>query len=141
TDYTIVFVGSEGLQPEESETWNIGGVWQATDTWDLSLDVWKITQDNKIDKNDYQTVYSAECNNQASTICQRSAPLPGQTLGELSRLYNSYVNISSQEASGVDLSTAYRLNLDDMGLLRLSLDWSYLNSFKKNGIDYTGEYN
>lgn len=141
TDYTIVFVGSEGLQPEESETWNIGAVWQATEAWDLSLDVWKITQDNKIDKNDYQTVYAAECNNQASTICQRSAPLPGQTLGEMSRLFNSYVNISSQEASGVDLSTAYRLNLDDMGLLRLSLDWSYLNSFKKNDIDYTGEYN
>lgn len=140
-DYTIVFVGGEGLQPEESETWNIGAVWQATEAWDLSVDVWKITQDNKIDKNDYQSVYAAECNNQASTVCVRLAPSAGQTLGDLSRLYNSYVNISSQEASGVDLSTAYRFNLEDMGLLRLSLDWSYLNSFKKNGIDYTGEFN
>lgn len=141
TDYTIVFVGSEGLQPEESETWNIGAVWQVSDAWDLSVDIWSITQDNKIDKNDFQSVYAAECNNQASTICVRLDPLPGQALGELSRLYNSYVNISSQEANGVDLSTAYRMNLDDMGLLRLSLDWSYLNNFEKNGIDYTGEYN
>ncbi|MGI5310512.1 TonB-dependent receptor plug domain-containing protein [Rheinheimera sp. WS51] len=141
TDYTIVFVGSEGLQPEESETWNIGAVWQISDAWDISADIWSITQDNKIDKNDFQSVYAAECNNQASTICVRLDPLPGQSLGELSRLYNSYVNISSQEANGVDLSTAYRMNLEDMGLLRLSLDWSYLNEFEKNGIDYTGEYN
>src|SRR5690606_21156419 len=30
TDYTIVFVGTEGLQPEESETFNLGAVWQVT---------------------------------------------------------------------------------------------------------------
>ena len=141
TDYTIVFVGSEGLQPEESETFNVGAIWQITDEFDVTVDVWSITQDNKIDKNDYQNVYDAECNNQNSTICVRLAPLPGQALGELSRVYNSYVNVSSQEATGLDLSTAYRLNMQDMGMIRFSLDWSYINKFEKDGIDYAGEYN
>lgn len=141
TDYTIVFVGGEGLQPEESETFNIGFVWQVTDQFDISADVWSITQDNKIDKNDYENVYAAECNNQNSTLCVRLAPLPGQTLGELSRIFNSYINISSQEARGLDLSTAYRFNLQQYGALRLSLDYSYTDSFKKNGIEYAGEYN
>jgi iron complex outermembrane receptor protein len=141
TDYTIVFEGSEGLQPEESETFNLGAVWQVSDEFDVTMDIWSITQDNKIDKNDYQNVYNAECNNQNSTICQRLAPLPGQTLGELSRLFNSYVNISSQEATGLDLSTSYLLSLQDMGQVRLNLDWSYISKFEKNGIDYAGEYN
>lgn len=141
TDYTIVFVGGEGLQPEESETFNLGAVWQVTDEFDITADIWSITQDNKIDKNDYENVYNAECNNQSSTICVRLAPLPGQTLGELSRLYNSYVNVSSQEATGLDLSTSYRLTLQDMGLIRFNLDWSYISKFEKNGIDYAGEYN
>ncbi|WP_235357421.1 TonB-dependent siderophore receptor [Arsukibacterium sp. MJ3] len=141
TDYTIVFEGSEGLQPEESETFNLGAVWQVSDEFDVTMDIWSITQDNKIDKNDYQNVYNAECNNQNSTICQRLAPLPGQTLGEFSRLFNSYVNISSQEATGLDLSTSYLLSLQDMGQVRLNLDWSYINKFEKNGIDYAGEYN
>lgn len=141
TDYTIVFVGSEGLQPEESETFNLGAVWQVTEEFDITADIWSITQDNKIDKNDFENVYEAECNNQASAICVRLDPLPGQTLGELSRLYNSYVNVSSQEATGLDLSTSYRLSLQDFGMVRFNLDWSYINKFEKNGIDYAGEYN
>jgi iron complex outermembrane recepter protein len=141
TDYTIVFVGSEGLQPEESETFNLGAVWQVNEEFDITADIWSITQDNKIDKNDFENVYAAECNKQSSTICERLAPLPGQQLGELSRLFNSYVNVSSQEATGLDLSTSYRLSLQDMGMVRLSLDWSYINKFEKNGIDYAGEYN
>jgi iron complex outermembrane recepter protein len=141
TDYTIVFVGGEGLQPEESETFNLGAVWQVTEEFDITADIWSITQDNKIDKNDFENVYNAECNNQNSTVCVRLAPLPGNTLGELSRLFNSYVNVSSQEATGLDLSTSYRLTLQDMGLVRFNLDWSYINKFEKNGIDYAGEYN
>ena len=141
TDYTIVFVGAEGLQPEESETFNLGFVWQVNDEFDVTADVWSITQDNKIDKNNFQNVYNAECNNQNSSICVRLDPLPGQTLGELSRLFNSYVNISSQEATGIDLSTSYRLALQDMGQVRFNLDWSYISKFEKNGIDYAGEYN
>lgn len=141
TDYTIVFVGAEGLEPEESETWNIGAVWQITDEFDITADIWSITQDNKIDKNDYQNVYNAECNNQNSTRCIRLEPLPGQTLGELSRLFNSYVNVSSQEANGLDVSAAYRLDLDAIGQIRFTLDWAYMNKFEKDGIDYAGEYN
>ncbi|WNO59502.1 TonB-dependent receptor [Rheinheimera sp. MMS21-TC3] len=141
TDYTIVFVGGEGLQPEESETFNIGAVWQVTEQFDITADIWSITQDNKIDKNDYQNVYNAECNNQNSTVCIRLPVQPGENLGHLARLYNTYVNISSQEATGLDLSTSYRLTMQDMGQVRFSLDWSYINKFKKNGIDYAGEYN
>jgi iron complex outermembrane recepter protein len=141
TDYTIVFVGGEGLQPEESETFNLGAVWQVTEEFDVTADIWSITQDNKIDKNDFENVYNAECNNQNSTVCVRLAPLPGNALGELSRLFNSYVNVSSQEATGLDLSTSYRLTLQDMGSVRFNLDWSYIYKFEKNGIDYAGEYN
>lgn len=141
TDYTIVYAGRERLQPEESETANIGFVWQITDAFDVTVDLWSITQNNKIDKNDFQNVYLAECNNQNSTICVRHAPLPGQTLGELARLYNNYVNVSSQKANGLDLSARYRLDFQDWGMLRLSADWSYLNKFEKNNIDYAGEYN
>ena len=141
TDYTIVFRGVEGLQPEESETFNLGFVWQVTEEFDVTADIWSITQDNKIDKNDFENVYAAECSNQNSAICVRLAPLPNQTLGELSRLYNSYVNISSQEATGLDLSASYLMKLQDMGAVRFNLDWSYISMFEKNGIDYAGEYN
>jgi outer membrane receptor for ferrienterochelin and colicin len=141
TDYTIVFSGNPNLEAEESESWNIGGVWQINEAWDISADYWSITQDNKIDRNDFELVYEAECNDQNSTVCVRLDPLPGQELGSLSTLYNSYINISSQEASGLDLSTNYQMSLNDMGDLKFALDWTYMTKFEKNGIDYAGEYN
>ncbi|MGX5914999.1 TonB-dependent receptor [Aliidiomarina sp. Khilg15.8] len=141
TDYTIVFGGNDDLEAEESESWNIGGVWQVNEMWDLTLDYWSITQDNKIDRNDFETVYRENCNDQSSTVCVRQPPNAGEELGELSTLFNSYVNISSQEAAGIDFSTGYRMLLDNLGDLRLGLDWSYMTKFERNGIDYLGEYN
>ncbi|WP_419570324.1 TonB-dependent receptor [Rheinheimera sp.] len=140
TDYTIVFAGNPNLEAEESESWNVGTIWQATEDFDISLDFWSITQDNKIDEVPFGDVYMAECNNQASTICVRRAPLPGQTLGELDQLNNTFFNVSSQEASGVDLSANYKFDLSSMGLVKLRGEYTYLNKFEKDGQDYTGEY-
>lgn len=139
-DYTIVFSGSEGLQPEESSNYNIGGVWQVTDAFDISADYWSIKQDNKIVQNDYENIYEEHCNDQSSETCERRAPLPGDELGELAILYNTYVNLSSQEAAGVDFSTNYNWELQDIGDIRLGLDWSYMSKFEKDSIDYSGEY-
>ncbi|RUO24331.1 TonB-dependent receptor [Aliidiomarina minuta] len=141
TDYVIVFTGNEDLDAEESENWNIGAVWQINQDWDLAFDYWSITQDNKIDRNDFEAVYQEHCNDQDSTVCVRQPPQPGNELGELSVIYNSYVNVSSQEAAGIDFSTNYRVPFDLYGDLRLSLDWSYMTHFEKNDIDYLGEYN
>ncbi len=139
-DYTIVFSGSESLEAEESSNYNIGAVWQITEEFDVSVDYWSIEQDNKIDQNDFETVYAAQCNDQNSTVCVRRAPLGDEALGELSTLFNSYVNLSSQEAKGIDLSAGYKWALQDLGDIRFGFDWSYLTKFEKNDIDYAGEY-
>ena len=140
TDYTIVFAGNPNLEAETSESWNFGAIWQITDDFDIGADVWSITQDNKIDEVPFGNVYQAECGNQNSSICVRRAPLPGQTLGELDRINNTFFNVSSQEAQGLDLSANYKQDLADMGLLKLNLEWTYLSNFEKDGLDYTGEY-
>ena len=75
-----------------------------------------------------------------STICVRRAPLPGQTLGELDQINNTFFNVSSQEASGIDLSVNYKMDLADMGLLKLNAEWTYLRNFEKDNLEYTGEY-
>ncbi len=141
TDYTIVFAGNPDLKAEESETWNVGVVWEINDDLDVGFDIWNITQDNKIDEVPFGMIYDSECNNQNSTICIRLDPLPGETLGELSEVHNTFFNVSSQEADGIDFSANYALDLNDMGNVKLSLNWSYLNNFEKGGLDYTGEYN
>ncbi|MDX3773565.1 TonB-dependent receptor [Chromatiaceae bacterium AAb-1] len=137
---TVIYTSAGSLEPEESETWNIGAIWQISDAWDVTVDIWNITQDNKIDKNPVENIYNQECADQSSTVCLRHPPLAGNSLGQIERIYNTYVNLSSQEASGLDFNTSYRLNLQDAGTLRFALDWSYINKFEKNGLDYAGEY-
>lgn len=140
TDYTIIFAGNPNLKAEESESWNFGVVWQATPDLDFSVDLWSITQDNKIDEVPFGDVYQAECGNQNSVICIRFAPQPGQTLGTLDRINNGYFNVSSQEAQGLDISGNYKMDLADLGLLKFNLEWTYLDEFEKDSRSYAGEY-
>ncbi|WP_137166462.1 TonB-dependent receptor [Salinimonas lutimaris] len=139
-DYNIQFSGNPNLEAEESESWNVGVIWAPVQELGLSVDVWSITQDNKIDEQQFGLVYDAECNDQNSEICVRLPPQDGASLGVLQKIFNTYQNVTSQEASGVDFSANYMLAMQEYGELKFNLDWSYLNKFEKDNLDYTGEY-
>ena len=139
-DYNIEFAGNPDLQPEESESWNVGFIWAPTAEFGLSVDVWSITQDNKIDEQEFGPIYASECNNQNSTVCVRLSPNGGDALGTIQKIFSTFENVSSQEVSGVDISTNYNHSLDDLGLLKFNLEWAYQDKFEKDGRDYTGEY-
>ncbi|TMM45058.1 TonB-dependent receptor [Colwellia ponticola] len=139
-DYNIEFSGNPNLEAEESESWNVGVIWAPVADFGLSVDVWSITQDNKIDAEAFGPVYSAECNDQNSTICVRLAPQAGQSLGVIQKVHSTFKNVSSQEVSGIDLSANYSHSLEELGLLKFNLEWAYQNNFEKDGRDYTGEY-
>ena len=137
TDFLIIFAGNPDLEPEDSETFNIGAVWQPTDSIDLSLDFWDIKQENKIDEVPRIFIYELECNNQASTICVRAAPLPGDTLGALQFIRSGFVNIGEQTAQGVDLAASYTRSVGS-GTVTLGLDYTHLLEFDKVVLDGTG---
>ena len=139
-DYNIEFAGNPYLEAEESESWNVGAIWAPTQALGLSVDIWSITQDNKIDEQQFGLVYDTECNNQDSEICVRLDPQGGASLGVIQKIFNTYQNVSSQEAAGIDLSANYMISLNDYGDVKFNLDWSYLTEFEKDGLDYTGEY-
>lgn len=137
TDFTIIFAGNPDLQPEESETFNIGAVFQPLDALSLSVDYWDIQQDNKIDEVPRIFIYTAECGNQASTICVRGAPLAGDTLGPLDFIRSGFVNIGKQSAKGIDLAATYSMEAG-AGTLALGLDYTHLLEFDKVVLDSTG---
>ncbi|MGO3423445.1 MAG: TonB-dependent receptor [Pseudoalteromonas distincta] len=139
-DYNIEFAGNPDLEAEESESWNVGFIWAPSAEFGLSVDVWSITQDNKIDEQEFGPIYNSECNNQDSTVCVRLTPTGGDSLGTIQKIYSTFENVSSQEVSGVDVSANYNHSLDDLGLLKFNLEWAYQDKFEKDGRDYTGEY-
>jgi iron complex outermembrane recepter protein len=137
TDFTIVFTGNPELSAEESESFNVGVSWE-NEGFSASVDYWDITQDDKIDEAIGFT-YQQECNNQASTVCIRGAPLPGDTLGPLSQINATFDNINQQTANGVDLETSYRMSAGG-GTLAFTLGYSRLLDFERVELGPLGEF-
>ena len=137
TDLTINFGGNPELKPEESESLNLGMVWDITQNLNVSVDYWDITQDKKIDEADVGAATLLFCNPSAMVagFCVRNA-----TTNELLQVSSTFVNIASQEASGVDINANYKLDLRENGALNFGIDWSYLANFEKRNVDWTGEY-
>ncbi len=139
TDYTIIFSGNPQLEAEESESWNIGAIWDVNADLNISIDIWNITQDNKIDEGDVGAVYQQYCD-----------PTPGEfnpqfctrnpITNELSSVNNSYFNLTSQEAAGTDISVNYSMQLNGTGKLNFNLDYMFLSKFEKDNREWTGEY-
>jgi len=138
TDYNIVYSGNPDLEAEESESFNLGAVIKPLDGMQLSLDYWSITQEGKIDKV-FSHLYSQFCNDQDSTVCVRSAPLPGESLGALQSIDGEMINIGEQNVSGVDLSLVYSEMELAGGNLGLRLDYSYLVEFERVELNVDGE--
>ncbi|GAB2891938.1 TonB-dependent receptor [Microbulbifer echini] len=150
TDYTVVFTGNADLEPEESESFNIGAVFEPLEGLQLSLDYWNIVQENKIEAEPAKYLYDKYCGSQESVICDRADPLkPEHSLGPIQDIYGTYLNIGEQDVSGIDLTAVYSgLSLAG-GELGLRLDYSYLAEFERVGLgstedpiteDLAGEY-
>lgn len=149
TDYLIEFSGNPNLEPEESETYNVGVAFQPTDRLNLTLDYWNIEQELKIDEVPFGFLYTQSCNVQNSTVCVRGAPLPGDTLGPLQQVNSGFTNIGAQNTDGVDFSTSWSTDLG-AGSMTLGLTWSHLLKFERIELnqtatalvtrDLTGEY-
>jgi outer membrane receptor for ferrienterochelin and colicin len=137
TDYTIVFTGNPNLTAEESETFNFGVSWEQGGL-NASIDYWDITQDDKIDEAIGFT-YQQECNNQASTICIRGAPLPGDTLGALQQINATFDNIAQQSANGVDLEVNYRFDVGG-GRLGFGVIYTRLLDFERVELGPLGDF-
>ncbi|WP_444920610.1 TonB-dependent receptor [Microbulbifer sp. CnH-101-G] len=138
-DYTIIYSENPNLDAEESESYNIGAIYEPIEGLQLSLDYWNITQEGKIDDVPYGYVYNLHCNDQNSSICLRDTPLQGQSLGSLQSIRNGFTNIGEQEVSGVDLTILYDGLELASGEIGLRLDYSYLAEFERVELDSTGE--
>jgi iron complex outermembrane recepter protein len=138
TDYTINFSGNPDLQPEESESINLGVAWQPSDAINLTLDYWDLTQEDKIDEVPFGFLYQNFCGVQDSPVCTRAAPLAGDTLGQLQSVNSSFINIGEQSANGVDLSGYWAMELG-VGTLTLGLNYSRLLDFERIELNQAGD--
>lgn len=137
TDYVLVFSGNPDLEAEESETYNFGVGWKPLPGLELTLDYWDIRQEKKIDRVPFGYLYTQFCDVQASTVCVRGTPLPGDTLGPLQRINVGFQNIGEQTARGIDLG-GYFTTGAGTGTLTLGLNYTRLIDFDRVELNSDG---
>jgi len=123
---TIVrFQPTTGLEPEESESINIGAVWQVTDGLSASLDWWNIEVENLIGT-DNQFLLDQNADN--PDIVVRFPPTPAdQSLGIPGRIRfirGRRINFGEEEVGGIDLDVNW-LFTTDYGTFRWSTLWTH----------------
>lgn len=111
---TIVrFLPTEGLEPEESESINLGAAWQATENFSTSFDWWQIEVDNLIGT-DNQFLLDQNADN-PNVVVRFPATAEDQELGIPGRIRfvrGQRVNFGKEEVEGFDVNFNWGFDTD-----------------------------
>lgn len=125
-EYTAVLTGNEDLGPEESESYNLGVIYEITDNLDFSLDYYNYDIENVITK-DTQFKFSTLGNN--PNVVERLPSNIANDPGEVVRIFDQFENIGNVETSGLDFDVSYDLETD-LGEFKFSYVLNYVLEYK-----------
>lgn len=125
----VNYTSDANLQPEESESFTFGAVWEVADGLSTTIDYWKFDITNAISRVDVQKELNA-CFDGVQISCDA---INVTIDGDLSEMTSQLTNIGSQKTSGVDWNVSYTHDL-----FKVVLDTTYLIEFEEDDTDYTG---
>ena len=125
----VNYTSDANLQPEESESFTFGAVWEVADGLSTIIDYWKFDITNAISRVDVQKELNA-CFDGVQISCDA---INVTIDGDLSEMTSQLANIGSQKTSGVDWNVSYTHDL-----FKVVLDTTYLIEFEEDDTDYTG---
>ena len=130
--FTQVQGGNPNLSPEIANTVTAGVVWQPSfNSWinglQLSVDWYKVELTDTVDLLGPQRIVD-ECE-QNGILCGQIERNP--TTGQLSRLFNTYLNVAEAASEGVDFEVAYRTEPNFFGNQIENLNIRWLTGYLK----------
>ena len=121
--------GNPDLEAEESKSYNLGVVWDITNTWDASLDYWRIKNENAVTSSPQYYV-------------DHEALFPDKVIrngsGDITTVYSPFQNVAAQKIWGIDLTSGIKWRLSGAGDFRLDLAATYLGSFEQEPVTGAG---
>ncbi len=133
-EYTAVFEGNPELGPEESTSYNLGMIYNVTDTLNFSLDYYSYDIENIIDS-DTQFVFS-NYGDDPSVVERLPSTIPNDP-GEVVTIYDSFQNIGDLVTTGLDLDAKYLLETD-MGEFKFNYALNYILKYEDKRPDVDG---
>ncbi len=133
-EYTAIFAGNPNLGPEESESYNLGVIYEITEDLDFSLDYYSYDIENIIDSDTQFVLTNFGLD---SAVVERIPTSNPADPGEIVRIFDSFQNIGDLETSGLDLDINYRLETE-AGDFRFGYVMNYVLNFEEFRPDAQG---
>ncbi|MGE5105711.1 MAG: TonB-dependent receptor [Betaproteobacteria bacterium] len=123
--------GNPGLQPETSEQFNAGVVWEPLAGLSISVDYWKIAKYDLIGALAPETIFDnfvlyAPTNIVRGPVDTQNPELPGP----ISNVILTNQNLGNLKTSGVDVDIAWRGPATGIGRLSFALNGTYITEWK-----------
>lgn len=125
-EYTAILSGNDDLGPEESTSYNLGLIYEVSDTFDFSIDYYDYDIENIITK-DTQFKFST-LGNDPMVVERLPSSITGDP-GEVIRIFDQFENIGNVTTAGLDIEANYALNTD-MGEFKFSYAVNYVLEYE-----------
>ncbi len=127
------FAGNPNLEPEKSRSTTLGIVWEPTNAFNVSFDVYDISWSNVVNAPSFQTIVNN--NNPAQVI--RLPPTPQFPGGQIVTVLNGFVNLNRTETRGFDIDARY-IARTNYGNWTTRLNTTYVGKFEEDGVENAG---
>lgn len=124
-----ISVGNPELDPERSQSLNLGFVWDITGHWDLGLDYWYLKNKDAVIRIAADEILANE--DQYSDYIEREA-------GVLIAVESPYMNVAAQKLWGIDLNSHIDWKIEQAGKFRFGVVASYLGNYKEETFEGEG---
>ncbi len=105
-EYTAILSGNENLGPEESESYNLGVIYEVTDNFDFSVDYYSYDIEGVITKD---TQYKMDTQGLDPNVVERLPSSIAGDPGEVVQIFDKFENIGNILTSGLDIEANYAL--------------------------------
>lgn len=122
--------GRADLKPEKSESLNLGAVWTPTEGLELGVDAWRFDYADQVVKESAQALINQAAADTAAgrTGTEAQGRITRSASGALTFVQLYFINASSIETQGIDLSARYRRGLWG-GEATASATWTYVDAY------------
>lgn len=122
--------GRADLKPEKSESLSLGALWQPIEGLELGLDAWRFDYADQVVKESAQALINQAAADTAAgrTGTEAQSRITRSPSGALTFVQLYFVNASSIETQGIDLSARYRRGLWG-GEATASATWTYVDAY------------
>lgn len=134
----VLTSGNPNLQPETSQSYSLGIIFDPTPKTSVAVDLWQVTRKNEINQQS-----TGDAIAQGNVIRDAGGAVNAQDPGPLVAVLANFINTSQTIVKGLDLDGRHAIDFDGYGRLTLDAKWTHLFSYKRNDgveVDFAGTH-